>query len=119
MRDRHTAAAFGRPYRIRDEDCDVEALTPADLNFDVDSQIPLAIHQVVHEHYVLEMSKLATILTLHFSPCHSNQTEHNQTQLANRLHDWEDKLPTLLRPADLDESLGPPFWASMLYFHYQ
>lgn len=61
MRDRHTAAAFGRPYRIRDEDCDVEPLTPADLNFDVDSQMPLAIHQVVHEHYVLEMSKLAMI----------------------------------------------------------
>lgn len=61
MRDRHTAAAFGRPYRIRDEDCDVEALTPADLSFDVDSQMPLATHQVVHEHYVLEMSKLAMI----------------------------------------------------------
>lgn len=61
----HTSAAFGRPCRIRDEDCDIEALTEDDFNFDndYDNNI-LPSQERFHISYVIEMSKLAVIREL-------------------------------------------------------
>lgn len=62
MRDRHTSAAFGRPCRIRDEDCDIEPLTEEDFTFDTGYDQNLVPAQTdYHVSYVLEMSKLAVI----------------------------------------------------------
>ncbi|KAB8222990.1 hypothetical protein BDV33DRAFT_189169 [Aspergillus novoparasiticus] len=64
-RDRHTSAAFGRPCRIRDEDCDVEALDEDDFKFDNDYDQTLIPAQTdFHIAYALEMTRLATIQDL-------------------------------------------------------
>ncbi|KAJ5279335.1 hypothetical protein N7478_004707 [Penicillium angulare] len=61
-RDRHVSAAFGRPYRIRDEDCDVEPLTEEDFTFDTAYDLELIpAHEDFNTLYVIEMSKLAVI----------------------------------------------------------
>lgn len=61
-RDRHTCAAFGRPCRIRDEDCDVEPLTEEDFTIDIGfDQSLIPVQREYHVSYVLEMSKLAII----------------------------------------------------------
>ena len=61
----HTSAAFGRPCRIRDEDCDIEALSEDDFNFDngYDKSI-LPSQESFHISYGIEMSKLAVICEL-------------------------------------------------------
>ncbi|KAE8376631.1 hypothetical protein BDV26DRAFT_282527 [Aspergillus bertholletiae] len=64
-RDRHVSAAFGRPCRIRDEDCDIEALDADDFNFDSDYDQTLIPAQTdYHIAYMLEMTKLVTIQDL-------------------------------------------------------
>ncbi|KAE8421298.1 hypothetical protein BDV36DRAFT_280850 [Aspergillus pseudocaelatus] len=64
-RDRHTSAAFGRPCRIRDEDCDVEALDEDDFKFDNDyDQTLIPVQTDFHISYALEMIRLATIQDL-------------------------------------------------------
>ena len=61
----HTSAAFGRPCRIRDEDCDIEALSEDDFNFDNDyDKSILPSQESFHISYAIEMSKLAVIREL-------------------------------------------------------
>ncbi|XHF98609.1 hypothetical protein AWENTII_002157 [Aspergillus wentii] len=122
-RDRHTSAAFGRPFRIRDEDCDVEPLTVDDFNFDNDyDQTLIPVQKDFHTSYVIEMSKLARILgdilVGEFSPRRPVLERFDTAALAGQLTQWESQLPSNLRRAPLDESLGAPFWASMLHFSY-
>ncbi|PYI13136.1 hypothetical protein BO99DRAFT_427302 [Aspergillus violaceofuscus CBS 115571] len=65
-RDRHTAAAFGQPCRIRDEDCDIEPPTQEDLEFDNDYDHSLIPKQEdFHVLYFMEMSKLASVRESH------------------------------------------------------
>ena len=62
VRDRHAAAAFGRPCRIRDRDCDVGPLTQADFEFDINYDPGLIPSQEpCHVLYMIELAKLATI----------------------------------------------------------
>lgn len=64
-RERHASAAFGRPCRIRDEDCDVEFLTNEDFMFDLGyDQSLIPVQQDYHVLYVIEMAKLANIREL-------------------------------------------------------
>ncbi|QMW38837.1 hypothetical protein G4B11_002073 [Aspergillus flavus] len=123
-RDRHTSAAFGRPCRIRDEDCDVEALNEDDFNFDNDYDQTLIPAQTdYHVAYALEMTRLATILgdilIGEFSPRRDALDKYDTEGLATRLADWESQLPDQLRKTTPDGSLGASFWASMLQFSYQ
>ncbi|KAH0420387.1 cutinase transcription factor 1 alpha [Colletotrichum camelliae] len=123
-RERHLSAAFGRPCRIRDEDCDVEPLAEDDFNFDLDyDERLIPAQQEYHISYVIEMTRLAAILgdvlISEFSP-RRPMTEQFETQtLKERLLQWEVKLPDNLRMSPLDGALGAPFWASMLHFNYQ
>ncbi|EQB51269.1 hypothetical protein CGLO_09216 [Colletotrichum gloeosporioides Cg-14] len=123
-RERHLSAAFGRPCRIRDEDCDVEPLDEDDFDFDLDyDQRLIPTQQEYHVSYVLEMTRLAAILgdvlVSEFSP-RRPMTEQFETQtLKEKLLQWEGKLPGSLRMSPLDGTLGAPFWASMLHFNYQ
>ncbi|KAJ0423512.1 fungal-specific transcription factor domain-containing protein [Aspergillus carlsbadensis] len=122
-RDRHTAAAFGQPCRIRDEDCDIEPLTEDDLTFDLryDENI-IPQHEAFHVSYVLEMSKLVIILgdilIAEFSPRRALADKYSTSSLASRLAEWEAQLPQELRRLQLDSSLGAPFWAAMLHMSY-
>ncbi|KAE8367078.1 fungal-specific transcription factor domain-containing protein [Aspergillus caelatus] len=123
-RDRHTSAAFGRPCRIRDEDCDVEALDEDDFKFDNDyDQTLIPVQTDFHISYALEMIRLATILgdilIGEFSPRRAALDKYDTEALAGRLAQWESKLPGHLRKTTPDGSLGASFWASMLQFSYQ
>ncbi|KAL6229262.1 hypothetical protein BDW75DRAFT_249973 [Aspergillus navahoensis] len=123
VRDRHTAAAFGRPCRIRDEDCDIEPLTGDDFQFDSDyDQALIPAQESFHISYAIEMSKLAIILgdilIGEFSPRRPATQNLDPEALADRLTQWECQLPTNLRRLPLDASLGAPFWANMLYTSY-
>ncbi|OHE91653.1 hypothetical protein CORC01_13043, partial [Colletotrichum orchidophilum] len=123
-RDRHTSAAFGRPCRIRDEDCDIEPLTEEDFEFDKngDERLIPAQHEY-HVSYVIEMARLTTILgdiiVSEFSPRRAMIEKYESKSLKNELLRWNSSLPEHLRSAPLDGSLGAPFWASMLQFTYQ
>ncbi|BCR88967.1 fungal specific transcription factor domain-containing protein [Aspergillus chevalieri] len=123
VRDRHTSAAFGRPCRIRDEDCDIEPLTEEDFNFDVDyDERLIPAQRNFHISYALEMSKLVIILgdilIAEFSPRRAARGSDTK-ELADRLVQWKSKLPVQLRELQPDGSLGASFWASMLHFSYQ
>ncbi|CAI7618911.1 unnamed protein product [Penicillium bialowiezense] len=124
IRDRHTAAAFGRPCRIQDEDCDVGAPTAEDFRFDEDyDQSLIGPQRDYHVSYFLEMTKLTIILgdvlKAEFSPRRPESEKFKTEILADRLAQWESQLPDQLRNTLLDGSLGVSFWASMLQFSYQ
>ncbi|KAL3305054.1 cutinase transcription factor 1 beta [Colletotrichum asianum] len=123
-RERHLSAAFGRPCRIRDEDCDVEPLAEDDFNFDLDyDQRLIPTQQEYHVSYVLEMTRLASILgdvlISEFSPRRPTTEQFETQTLKEKLLGWERKLPENFRMLPLDGTLGAPFWASMLHFNYQ
>ncbi|UDD55176.1 hypothetical protein AFCA_002815 [Aspergillus flavus] len=123
VRDRHTAAAFGRPCRIRDDDCDIEPLTEDDFMFDSDyDQSVVPSQESFHISYAIEMSKLAIllgdILIAEFSPGHTAKGNSDPEALAHRLKQWEGQIPSDLRRTQLDASIGAPFWANMLYTSY-
>ncbi|KAK5202738.1 hypothetical protein LTR41_011513 [Exophiala xenobiotica] len=62
IRDKHTSAALGRPFRINREDCDVEALLEPDFEFDSKVQASIIPAQRKHNiFYVIHMSKLAIL----------------------------------------------------------
>ncbi|KAL4750709.1 hypothetical protein BDW72DRAFT_203713 [Aspergillus terricola var. indicus] len=122
-RDRHTAAAFGQPCRIRDEDCDVEPLTEDDFQFDNDyDQILISAQRDFQVSYVIEMSKLAMILgdilVGEFSPRRPALGKFDTRTLANRLAEWELHLPDQLREPPPHGSSEAMFWARMLYMSY-
>ncbi|KAJ5342324.1 fungal-specific transcription factor domain-containing protein [Penicillium brevicompactum] len=124
IRDRHTAAAFGRPCRIQDEDCDVETPTAEDFSFDEDyDQSLITPQRDYHVSYFLEMTKLTNILgdvlKAEFSPRRPALEKFKTEVLADRLAQWESHLPNPLRSTVPDGSLGVSFWASMLQFSYQ
>ncbi|RDW89989.1 fungal specific transcription factor domain-containing protein [Aspergillus mulundensis] len=123
VRDRHTAAAFGQPCRIRDEDCDVEPLTEEDFQFDHDyDQTLISPQKDFHISYAVEMSALAhilgDILVGEFSPRRPDLEKYRTATLANRLAEWEHHLPDQLRRASPDGTLGAAFWAGMLNMSY-
>lgn len=140
----HTSAAFGRPCRIRDEDCDIEALNEDDFNFDNDyDKSILPAQERFHISYAIEMSKLAVIRELpstylfasiddlrpsilvgdilvgEFSPRPAVRESFDTKALAGRLVQWERELPDQLLRIPPDGTLDAPFWASMLHFSYQ
>ncbi|KAL3448026.1 fungal-specific transcription factor domain-containing protein [Aspergillus insuetus] len=122
-RDRHTAAAFGQPCRIRDEDCDIEPLTEEDLTFDLEyDENIIPPHEAFHVSYVLEMSNLVKILgdilSSEFCPHRAQSEKYSTSSLASRLAEWESRLPYTMRNIPLDASLGAPFWAAMLHMSY-
>ncbi|KAF5007707.1 hypothetical protein FDECE_5955 [Fusarium decemcellulare] len=124
IRDRHTAACFGRPCRVRDEDCDVEPMTEQDLTFDQGFDETLVpVQKDYHVAYFLEMAKLSEILgdiiIGEFSPRRPALERYDTENIEQRLVQWESRLPEYLRQLPPDESLGASYWASMLQIAHQ
>ncbi|KAH7007779.1 fungal-specific transcription factor domain-containing protein [Ilyonectria destructans] len=124
IRDRHAAAALGRPCRIRDEDCDVEPPSEEDLLIDADADEQLIPAQdPCHISYFLEISKLSIILgdivIGEFSPRRPAIERFDTASTIQRLEHWQSQLPTALHNNSSDKSMGAPFWASMLDASYQ
>jgi Fungal specific transcription factor domain len=122
VRERHAAAALGRPFRIRDDDCDVEPLHDVDFEADVVSDSTLICAQEkFHVAYSMEMSKLAVLLsriiTNRYSPKSKNNRGQSQTLSAD-LQRWENDLaPEMLRQ-QVTRSLDAAFWACLLHANY-
>ncbi|RKL03643.1 hypothetical protein BFJ68_g11387 [Fusarium oxysporum] len=122
-RDRHTAACLGKPCRIRDEDCDIEPLTEEDFYFDDDHNDPLITRQEEHHTALaIEMAKAAEILgdivIAEYSPRRPDLEQYKPDRLKQRLEQWEAQLPKCMQRAQLDETLGPAFWATQLHMAY-
>lgn len=63
VRERQAAASLGLPSRIRDEDCDIEVLTAADLETDMDIAYSSLFGSCEREHitYVIKMVEIARL----------------------------------------------------------
>lgn len=121
VRDRLTAAALGRPVRIRDEDCDIEPLEWADFEEPETGAADICgmIHPC-HIHYAIEMSKLAVlfgqVLVTKFAPSR-NSSLQEMDAITARLSAWYRQLPR-----DLDKDSVPGtvsfFWSRMIHAAY-
>ncbi|CAK7204038.1 hypothetical protein SEUCBS139899_006789 [Sporothrix eucalyptigena] len=120
IRDRHAAAALGRPCRIQDEDCDVEMLTEDDFLIDITDSSLVLDETAFHRRYVIEMARLAQVLgrllKQEYAPHGAASTAHDD--IYSELASWEQNLSPDLRRAAVDESLEAPFWSCMLYANY-
>ncbi|KAL7769987.1 hypothetical protein ACKLNR_001371 [Fusarium oxysporum f. sp. zingiberi] len=92
VRDRHAAAALGRPCRIRDEDCDIELLNENDLHVDyVDEGELLPLQDPYHVVYFLEITRVSVIRAM----------DHSEYDSA-----WYDSLENILDMELLQRELG-------------
>ncbi|TPX11539.1 uncharacterized protein E0L32_007750 [Thyridium curvatum] len=123
IRDRHVSAALGRPYRIRDQDCNPEPLGEADFEFDSHTTTDIIAKQgAYHIAYTQNVSSLTIllgrILTLRFSPI-EHCAPADIEDVGARLRDWEQNLPGVVLQRSMSGKLGASFWTAMLYasFH--
>ncbi|RTE74701.1 hypothetical protein BHE90_010844 [Fusarium euwallaceae] len=124
VRDRHAAAALGRPCRIRNEDCDIEYLNENDLLVDLGSDEELLpIQESYHIAYFLEITKLSDILGNivigEFSPRRPPLEKFDATSCLQSLRRWRSELPQVFNDDFCDKSTGASFWANMLDVSYQ
>ncbi|PCD23202.1 hypothetical protein AU210_014725 [Fusarium oxysporum f. sp. radicis-cucumerinum] len=124
VRDRHSAAALGRPCRIRDEDCDIEPLNESDLHVDsVHEGELLPLQEPYHVAYFLEITRLSVILGNivigEFSPHRPALEKFDATSSLNKLRSWRSELPQMLVNEFSGRPTGASFWASMLDVSYQ
>lgn len=122
IRDRHAAAALGRPCRIRDEDCTVEPLEESDLETDLVSD-PLYIcnQQRYHVSYAIELAKLSVLLgrVLSAKYCASPSAPGpDDSVILASLDQWQRNLPYNMLRQPLSRSLDAAFWSSMLFACY-
>jgi len=123
VRDRHCAAALGRPIRIRDEDCDVEPLEECDFQ-ENESPDPARFGAQTKTHvlYAIHQAKLAVvfgeILLTKFAVRQPASIEIVQARLTANLKTWFDGVPPDLDHQNTDDSRDDGFWASMLYLLY-
>ncbi|KAH6973951.1 cutinase transcription factor 1 alpha [Ilyonectria destructans] len=117
IRERQCAAALGLPNRIRDEDCDVEALNNADFEETFDPTIsPMQSQEFIC--YMVEMSVLSRMLgrIIHqdFIPS-KRLTTTGRHAIKEVITSWRTSLPACMQPATdgLDNHLG--FHGSMLH----
>jgi hypothetical protein len=62
VRERQAAASLGLPSRIRDEDCDIEPLSPSDLESEISSvDSPFGSCQPEHVTYAIKMVEIAKL----------------------------------------------------------
>ncbi|KAF5604000.1 hypothetical protein FPCIR_1061 [Fusarium pseudocircinatum] len=124
VRDRHSAAALGRPCRIRDEDCVIERLEENDLCVD---EVPegelLPLQEPYHVAYFLEISRLSIILGNivigEFSPHPPALEQFDAISSLQKLRSWHSELPQILVNQLPGRGTGAAFWASMLEVSYQ
>jgi hypothetical protein len=68
---------------------------------------------------ILTSGTVGRILAGEFSPRRNIIPGYSPKALADELAQWESQLPGELLRAPVDESLGAPFWACMLYANYK
>ncbi|RFU76934.1 hypothetical protein TARUN_5309 [Trichoderma arundinaceum] len=125
VRERQAAASLGLPSRIRDEDCDIEPLSPADLESEANSvDSPFGSCRPEHVTYAIKMVEIAKILgriiDIHFVPGHASSPSTSPTafqDLNASLEAWMSSLPEHMRHSPEE---GPDsVWACLLHLAYQ
>ncbi|OAA79141.1 Transcription factor [Akanthomyces lecanii RCEF 1005] len=115
-------SSLGLPSRIRDEDCDIETLTAADLEApDVDLDHPiLAPTKPEHITYAIKMVEVSRligrIIDLHFVPGRTGSKAKDVESLDNALEAWKDSLPQSMR--FLSDETNTSVWACLLHLAY-
>lgn len=121
-RERQSAASLGLPMRIRDQDCDTELLTMADLDNDVDDSPLTALGSPSPEHliYPIKMVDLArllgNIIDIHFIPGKTPTAQEEIMHLQSALENWKDSLPINLQRISDEDS--PSVWMCLLHLAY-
>lgn len=122
VRERQSAASLGLPMRIRDEDCDIEPLTVADLEDDRDESPLTDLGSPTSEHlvYPVKMVELARLLgkiiDLHFVPGRTPTAHEEVVHLRETLEEWKDSLPIGSRR--ITEEDNPSIWSCLLHLAY-
>lgn len=141
VRERQSAASLGLPSRIRDEDCDIETLTAADLeapDVDLDHPIlaPTKPEHITYAIKMVEVSRLSRrsfrylaaqrmltqntvgrIIDLHFVPGRTGSKAKDVESLDNALEAWKDSLPQSMR--FLSDETNTSVWACLLHLAYK
>ncbi|KAL7813209.1 N-terminal binuclear Zn cluster-containing/DNA binding domain-containing protein [Trichoderma aethiopicum] len=124
VRERQASASLGLPSRIRDEDCDIEPLTPMDLESEaspVDSSFGSC--QPEHVTYAIKMVEIAKLLgriiDLHFVPGHASL----KWTSPDTLHDLNASLEAWMASLPEDMKYSPDHgndsvWACLLHLAY-
>ncbi|KAG5961246.1 hypothetical protein E4U57_007798 [Claviceps arundinis] len=123
VRERQVAAAMGLPSRIRDEDCDIEPLSAADLESEAVSVSNEAIFgscQPEHITYTIKMVEVARLLgrviDLHFAPGKNKASADDVRDLDCALEAWKDSLPESMKYA-IEEG-SESVWTCLLHLAY-
>ncbi|PNH31795.1 hypothetical protein VD0002_g1682 [Verticillium dahliae] len=122
VRERQSAVSLGLPSRIRDEDCDIEPLSPTDLESELltPEVLSLGVYTAEHVVYATKMVEIARLLgriiDLHYVPGKRPSTSEQVKSLDTSLETWKKSLPNDVRE-DADEG-GSSVWASLLHLSY-
>ncbi|KAG6006544.1 hypothetical protein E4U21_006998, partial [Claviceps maximensis] len=123
VRERQVAAALGLPSRIRDEDCDIEPLSAADLESEAVCAGRDALFgscQPEHITYTIKMVEMARflgrVIDLHFAPGKNKASAEDVRELDCALEAWKDSLPESMKYA-ADEG-RESVWTCLLHLAY-
>ncbi|RSL74788.1 hypothetical protein CEP53_000037 [Fusarium sp. AF-6] len=121
VRERHAAASLGLPSRIRDDDCDVEPLSPADLVSDENENDEVLFGSCVPEHvkYAINMVEISRILgqvvDVYFAP-QRIPSKHEVQDIEYSLETWRLNLS---KDFDIETKVTrPPVWEHLLMLAY-
>jgi hypothetical protein len=110
------------PSRIRDEDCDIEPLTAADLESDGDLATAKLFgssqqHHIIYAVKMVEVARLlGRIIDLHFVPGQQPATEDEIQDLDNSLELWKNSLPDGMQYSSDEGSAS--IWKCLLHLAY-
>ncbi|KAG6018570.1 hypothetical protein E4U40_000137 [Claviceps sp. LM458 group G5] len=124
VRERQVAAAMGLPSRIRDEDCDIEPLSAADLESEavcVSNEALFGSCQPEHITYTIKMVEVARLLgrviDLHFAPGKNKASADDVRDLDCALEAWKESLPESMKYAT--EEGSESVWTCLLHLAYK
>ncbi|KAL0265072.1 hypothetical protein SLS55_001030 [Diplodia seriata] len=123
VRERQAAASLGLPSRIRDEDCDVEILTAADLEHDIDNDLSTNLgafrpEQVVYVIKMVEIARLlGRIIDIHFVPGRAPSPQDSVHNLKGALEQWRHDLPADMK--FIPEPDQTSVWGHLLHLAYK
>ncbi|KAJ4202221.1 hypothetical protein NW767_006183 [Fusarium falciforme] len=122
VRERQAAASLGLPSRIRDDDCDIEPLSPSDLESETEHPdfSPFGCCKPEHITYAIKMVDVARILgrvvDVHFSPGRQPSTPEQIQDVGDALEDWRANLPEDMNRGVEDGTAS--VWAHLLHLAY-
>ena len=119
VRERQCASALGLPNRIRDDDCDVEPLSPTDFASAFDPSQSLSVVER-YTHYaigIMQLSRaLGRIVDAAYLP-NRTLTATDRAQIREELSQWKHNLPRSMQLIS-ENGEQPSFQSSMLHLAY-